>query len=383
MGAAAAAVHDGVLLVTARSVLVEQVLRLAAAEGVRVVVADDVASAGSAWREAATVLLGDDAAVRGVPWRRPGVLLLAPAGAGDDETRLWRAAVDAGAGAVALLPDQAPVVASALAAAGEGPGLAGRLVGVVGGCGGAGASVLAAATARSAPARTTLLVDADPVGGGADLLLGVHDEPGLRWPDLLDAGPRLRAAALREGLPRTSGGLPVLAWSPGPGGEGAPPPPPPAAAVEAVVAAAARANDLVVVDLPRSGGPALDSLVWQLDLLVVLVPAQLRAVAAARTLLPGLVGRAGDVRLVVSTPPGAPLAPDDVADALALPLLGHLGHGAEVRAALARGDGLPRARGALARCARAVLDAVEVGADAPADTGTARPSGARGRRRRT
>jgi len=128
--------------------------------------------------------------------------------------------------------------------------------------------------------------------------------------------------------------------------------------VEAVVAAAARASDLVVVDLPRTG-PALEPLLWQLDLLVVLVPAQLRAVAAAQALLPGLVGPAGDVRLVVSTRPGAPLAPDDVADALALPLLDHLGHAADVRAALGRGEPLPRPRGALARCARSVLHAVD------------------------
>ncbi len=365
--AAAPSATDEVLLVTGRSVLVEHVLRLAAAEGARVRVAADVAAAGGLWRDAGTVLLGDDAAARGVPLRRPGVLLVAPDGTDgtdgtDGSARLWRAAVDAGAEAVAVLPDQSPLVASALAAAAEGPGLRGRLVGVVGACGGAGASVLAAAAARTAPARTALLLDADPVGGGADLLLGVHDEPGLRWPDLLGAGPRLRAASLRDGLPRTGSGLPVLAWSAGPGegprGSATTGGAAPVQAVEAVVAAAARASDLVVVDLPRTG-PALESLLWQLDLLVVLVPAQLRAVAAAQALLPGLVGPAGDVRLVVSTRPGAPLAPDDVADALALPLLDHLGHAADVRAALGRGEPLPRPRGALARCARSVLHAVD------------------------
>jgi len=389
--AAAPSAADEVLLVTGRSVLVEHVLRLAAAEGARVRVADDVAAAGGLWRDAGTVLLGDDAAARGVPLRRPGVLLVAPGGTDDagGGARLWRAAVDTGAEAVAVLPDQAPLVASALAAAAEGPGLQGRLVGVVGACGGAGASVLAAAAARTAPARTALLVDADPVGGGADLLLGVHDEPGLRWPDLLGAGPRLRAASLRDGLPRTGSGLPVLAWSAGPGegaggtattGAAVPP-----EAVEAVVAAAARASDLVVVDLPRTG-PALEPLLWQLDLLVVLVPAQLRAVAAAQALLPGLVGPAGDVRLVVSTRPGAPLAPDDVADALALPLLDHLGHAADVRAALGRGEPLPRPRGALARCARSVLlavDALEHRDPGPAAASAAgAPRTGRGRRRR-
>ncbi|WP_180357716.1 septum site-determining protein Ssd [Streptomyces sp. NP160] len=352
---------DEVLLVTGRSVVVEQARRLAAAGGAALRVVGDAAAAGAAWRTAPAVLLGDDAAALGVPQRRPGVLLVAPASPGQDAAPLWRSAVEVGAEGVALLPDDAPAVAALLAGAAEGPGASGLVVGVVGGCGGAGASVLAAAVARTAAAadraRPVLLVDADPLGGGLDAVVGAHEEPGLRWHDVLDAAAPLRSAALADGLPRGRDGLAVLSWSPWPEHRTAPP-----AAVEAVLESAARASGLVVVDLPRHSGA---SLLWRLDLLVLLVPAHQRAVAAASAQLPVLLGHAGDVRLVVSTPPGAALAPADVSDALALPLLARLPPDRDVRSALGRGDPLPRPRGPLARCARQVLHALAAPDDRP------------------
>ncbi len=60
------------------------------------------------------------------------------------------------------------------------------LVAVVGGRGGAGASVLATALALTAARRDleVTLLDLDPLGGGLDLLLGAEAAPGLRWGDL-------------------------------------------------------------------------------------------------------------------------------------------------------------------------------------------------------
>ncbi len=156
----------------------------------------------------------------------------------------------------------------------------------------------------------------------------------------------------------------MLSWSQGPERSGvdrgaAAGLEPPAEAVEAVLGAAARSSELVVLDLARPSGPTGEALLWQLDLLVLVVPAHPRAVAAAQALLPLLVGRTGDVRLVAAARSGAPLAPEDVADALALPLLGRTATDRDVRGALARGEPLPRPRGALARCARAVVAAVQ------------------------
>src|SRR5690606_16343574 len=60
----------------------------------------------------------------------------------------------------------------------------GRVLAVVGGRGGAGASVLATATAvvSARSGDRTLLVDCDPLGGGLDLVLGAEEVTGLRWP---------------------------------------------------------------------------------------------------------------------------------------------------------------------------------------------------------
>src|SRR5207244_4254134 len=86
-----------------------------------------------------------------------------------------------------------------------------RVVGVIGGCGGAGATLLAASLALAAARRPAgaMLIDLDPFGGGIDLLLGLEDRPGLRWPDLADIGSRVSPEALHGVLPRLRG-LPVL-----------------------------------------------------------------------------------------------------------------------------------------------------------------------------
>ena len=358
VGAGSGARAEGVLLVTGRAALVEEVGRLAAAAAVPVLVVPDAGDAGRAWLEAGLVLLGDDAAALGVPVRRSGVLLLAPAPADD---RVWRRAVEVGATGVVELPGGESALLEELSAAAE-PlrrgRRTGRVVGVVGGSGGAGASVLAVALARQAAReRAVLLVDADPQGGGLDLLLGAEAEPGLRWPDLAGARGTVRASLLREVLPVVDG-VSVLSWTQE--GAGASGGPLPAAAVEAVLDAGTRSHDLVVVDLPRRDDPATLAALWRLDLLVLLVPGEVRAVAAARGLAKGLVRHAGDVRVVLARRPRAALDADVVADLLELPLLAQMEPEPGLPAALHRGEppgSLPR--GALRRCSAAVLAALE------------------------
>lgn len=301
-----------VLLVTSDDALAEAMGRLASAVGVSVRAVADVASAGRLWLEAATVLLGPDAAALGAPLRRAGVVLVAPAAAGE---RVWRLAVEAGAEAVARLPDDESWLLERLACAVDGPAAAGRVVGVVGGRGGAGASTLAAglAGAGERAGLEVLLVDGDPAGGGLDLLLGVESAPGLRWPDLLEVRGVLRGALLREALP-DAGGVRLLSWARGTGQA------PPVAAVEAVLDAGRRSHGLVVVDLPRSDDPATAAALWRLDALVVVVPAEVRAAAAAAALVTRVRPHVGDLRLVVRGPAPTGLAAEVVADAVGLPL---------------------------------------------------------------
>ena len=201
-----------------------------------------------------------------------------------------------------------------LLGAGELPG---RCVGVVGGSGGAGASTLAVALAVTAAASSRVaLLDLDPLGGGLDLLLGLEDAAGLRWPALASATGRLSSSALTAALPSVSGAR-VLSWD---CGDVLDVPPD---AVGAVVEAAVRGVDLVVLDLPR-GDALVGPAVAACDLLLVVTPAAVRAVAATARILQRTAGRAADVRVVVRGPAPSGLTGPEVAAFLGVPLVGWL-----------------------------------------------------------
>ncbi|GMA86578.1 hypothetical protein GCM10025868_18280 [Angustibacter aerolatus] len=229
-----------------------------------------------------------------------------------------------------------------------------RVVGVLGGCGGAGASVLAAALATTAAdaGHRVLLADLDPLGGGADVLVGADDLTGLRWGDLARARGRLPAASVHDLLPRL-GSLAVLGF-----GRGAPVDLPPAA-VEAVLRSASRGHDLVVLDLPRHDDLATARARALVDDLLVVVPARVRAVVATGRLLTALAltGAPGDAatpRLVVRRAPRDPLTARAVADAVGLPLVAQPARRAGARPRRRRAPGL-RARSDLRRAAARCL----------------------------
>lgn len=148
--------------------------------------------------------------------------------------------------------------------------------------GGAGTSTFAAALARTV-AKTrepVTLIDADPTSGGLDLLLGIEDAPGTRWPDLLltDSGG-IDPNDLRAALPATTDGVAVLS----------------AARttiddpfrlenemVVRIVDTLAPASGWTIVDLPPGDAPP------PVDMVVLLVPAEVRPAAAATRILAGL-----------------------------------------------------------------------------------------------
>ena len=175
---------NGVLAMVAESLMRDDVDRVAAAAGVSVVHASQPPSR-QAWAGASAVLLDATGARRcaepALP-RRGHVILVSHA---EPQASEWEAAIAVGAQRVMTLPaDESDLVAS-LSEAAESrrdDGRRGAVVAVMGGRGGAGASVFATALAQTA--SDALLVDADPWSGGIDLVLGTESEPGLRWPDL-------------------------------------------------------------------------------------------------------------------------------------------------------------------------------------------------------
>lgn len=345
------------LVVGAEGDVLDELLRLAATAGVELDVAEDGASARGRWTAAPLVVVVVGAArscLRARLARRPGVLLL---GEGVTDDSAWRTAVELGAEHVVLLPEGQDWLVGALADAAEAGHGHGRLVAVVGGRGGAGATTLSAALAVTAArgGRMVLLVDGDPLGGGIDLVLGGEDDGGVRWPDLGLARGRVPAAALARALPRMAG-LSVLSWdrgAPAVLGDALP-----ADAMAAVVDAGLRAHELVVVDLPRSFDEATRVVLARADLTLLIVPAEVRAAASAAKVAAGAGLLARDLRLVVRGPSPSGLDGPAVARALGLPLAGDLRAEPGLDLALERGEPPARhGRGPLSQfCGRVLTD---------------------------
>jgi secretion/DNA translocation related CpaE-like protein len=339
--------------------LLDAVLRLAAAAGVEVQRAADAADARRWWGGAPMVLLEGDAARRcaaaGLP-RRDGVVLVAR---GEPPGWVWQAAVTVGATEVVTLPEAESWLVTALADSTDRPsaGRPGSVLAVVGARGGAGASTLAAATAVTAARDGTgaLLVDCDPLGGGLDLLVGIEQEPGLRWPELTVADGRVRAGALHDALPRAGvggpdgRGLAVLSCARSAHG-------PERTSVTAVLEAGRRGGDTVVCDLPRYPTDAALAALGGTDLAVLVLPADLRSCAAGGRVAQVLAEHAGTVELVVRGPSPGGITAAEAARAVGLPLLAAMRPESGLERGTERGRPPGVGRGPLAAAARAVLD---------------------------
>jgi secretion/DNA translocation related CpaE-like protein len=340
--------------------LLDDVVRLAAAACVEVEVAPDPCAAGASWASAPTVFVDAGLAascVRARLPRRPRVVLVAGSRAAADEDEVWSLAAQLGAEHVVFLPAAEAWLVDRLSAAATGPGSPGRLVGVLAGRGGGGASVLAAALAVTAVRAgvRTLLVDADPYGGGLDLVLGGEDAAGLRWPELAGMTGRVSGPALYDALPAV-GELCVLSWD---RGDVLSVPP---TAVDAVLDAGRRAGDLVVVDLPRRPDEAAVRVLQSADLVLLVVPAEVRACAAAARVARAVTPHCTDLRVVVRGPAPAGLRSRDLVRVLGLPVAGVMRPERGLAAALERGE-VPGGRGTgpLADLCRKVLASLDLG----------------------
>lgn len=307
----------GPLIVTEDEQLLDDLLRLCAAAGAEPEVSHGVPACRGSWEEAPLVLVGDDAAHRlhGTA-RRSGVLLV---GRDLDDHDVWRRAVAIGADHVLFLPDAETWLVDRIADVAEGVGRQALTVGVLGGRGGAGASTLACALAVTAAraGQRTMLIDGDPLGGGIDVMLGGETAAGLRWPAFTESRGRVGCGALEESLPELHA-LRVLSWD---RGDAVVIPP---EAMRSVLAAARRRGGVVVVDLPRRVDTAVAEALAQLDVGLLVVPAELRAVAAAQRVASTVGMVLGDLRVVVRGPCRSGLDDEEIARLLGLPLAGEL-----------------------------------------------------------
>ena len=335
------------LLVSNDADLIDEILRLAAANGVEVHLAADAESARSRWSLAPLVIVGSDAATHlanSRMGRRSGVVLVSYGPTSDD----WMQAVALGAEHVVQLPDAERWLVDRIAVSGEGTPRDGRVVSIVGCGGGAGASTFAVTLALAAAARSlrVLLIDADPTGGGLDVLLGIENAAGIRWPDLVETRGRLGAPSLDEALPHVSG-VAVLSW----GREGqaviAPD------VIAAVLDAGTRGYDLVVVDVPRHLDSATELVLSRSDETLIVAINHVRATAASARLAARLEGRCPSLGLVLRTDARG-VGDDVVRQALDLPVVGRLPTAASLATRSDEGDP-PSLRDAYGRACVACL----------------------------
>ena len=186
-------------------------------------------------------------------------------------------------------------------------------IGVLAGCGGAGASVFAAVLAGRAAvaAGAAFLIDCDPVGGGIDVLLGCERAAGVRWSQVRLRGGELDPAVLRECLPRWQD-VSVLAVDE----SGALEP----AGLCRIVDATALAGP-VVLDLARWPSPVRAAALSRCDLTVLLTPAEVRGVTASAAVAAGLDAA---VTSVVVRGSSRTLPADRIGQLLGLMVLGEL-----------------------------------------------------------
>jgi secretion/DNA translocation related CpaE-like protein len=351
-------VHSGPrlpLLVTADPDLLDELLRLAAAGGTDVDVAPDPAAARPRFAAAPLVLIGADqadACLRARLPRRPRVVIVGRTPAVE---AAWEVAELLGAEHVAVLPTAEPWLVDRFAER-PGPVSSGRVIAVIGGRGGAGASILAgglAVTAVSAGLRS-LLVDGDPLGGGLDLVLGWEQVDGLRWPALSAAGGRVDPPALLKALPHR-GDLVLLSFARD-AVVGDPQLAVPGEAMAATLDAARRGRDVIVVDLPRQLDDAATLALQAADRAIIVVPAELRATAAAARISAAVSVHCEDLAVVVRGPAPGRLKAREIARALGLPLAGSLRPEPTLCQALERGEApAANGRGPLAELCRRLI----------------------------
>lgn len=294
----------------------EEILRLAATTGVHAQTCEAAELTDAIWSGPSLVVINADCADRvssAALSRRSGVLLVTTSRPGAD---LWSAAVSIGVEQVLELPAGQAWLVDRLTDAAGGSGPLGILVAVIGGCGGAGASTLAAALAVTAArsGQQPVLLGADPWDGGIDIALGAEDVLGPRWPDLAGVSGRLSTAAILDGLPQAHG-VRFLSSA------RCQPPKVPLPALSAVVTAARRTGGPVIVDLPRGPGESARWIGGLVDLGLVVCPATVSGALAARALVAEISWNAATSGIVVR--PGLGRDVDDVAlaSAVGLPVL--------------------------------------------------------------
>ncbi len=355
-----------IALLTQLPSLIDQCTALADGIGLSLAVASPLSGG---WQDAALVLLGEDVADPPGGITAPTVLI-----AVEDPSTVARTAADAfgaaarlGADHVAILPVAAEWLVQRMIAAVEPPVAPATTVGIVPGCGGAGATMLAAALAVEGQRSglRTVLVDGDPLGGGIDLVLGAETAEGLRWPALAASKGSLRPSTLVDALPRIAG-MAVLSWDRTAAADTS------GHVFDTVLGAAQQAFDFVVVDLPRH---AAGGVVRACHHVQLVVPARVRAAVGAAQVAGRLRSGHDRVGVIVREDERGGIPAQQVADAVGLPLTARMRAERGLAGRIDRGESLPTRRSSLAATAAGLVQDWFPAREVPEAWGSPAPAG--------
>jgi secretion/DNA translocation related CpaE-like protein len=310
------------LIVTGDELMLDDLLRVAAAAGVEVAHSVDP-GARTAWRAAAMVLIDRALVPEAVGARLMPRRHVIAVGRGEPDAGNLKSCLSLGVEQSLRVGDDDESLIELLARTmSRGPG-DGHLVAVIGACGGAGASVFASALAATAEraGRGVLLADCDPWGSGLDVLLGIEDRGGVRWDELAAPSGRLPPDALHRALPAAPfghGRIAVLCHARSGGREI------PGGVVDVVIEAGRRAGDLTVVDLPRHPTQAGDRVIEKADMVLLVTTADVRGCYAAARISDRLQQLGASPELVVRGPSPGGIGADDIGAVLRLPVLARM-----------------------------------------------------------
>ncbi|SDS60433.1 septum site-determining protein Ssd [Corynebacterium timonense] len=324
-----------------------EAVHIAAATGRPVIDADGPDALRRHYARAHAVFLdaAHSAALQTLP-PRPGVFLLGS----DVETIAAQHAASPGVEGAFVVPAQAGDLLRAVGAlrtAAPSPHGREAVIAVLGAAGGVGASTLGAAICRAAPRELEpMLVDAHRYSGGLDLLLGIEEEIGARWGEIVLGDGSVNRADVRRALPSTRDGIAVLTHARTTIND-------PSGAdkheIERLVAATSGAG-LTVVDSPVRLMPA------RCDLAVVLTPAEVRGAAAAARIVAECSAASTPAALVVRHRGWSSLESGEIARIARAEVIAQIQHAPRLPRAV-EVEGLPqRLPRTLAAAARAVLE---------------------------
>lgn len=313
-----------VLYIGPHGLLRDRAERVVAAAGLRwsLAASDQLARQ---WRESTAVLI-DSAEladlVREDPLRRDDCVVVS---LGEPAPNAWQHCVWLGVQNVVDLVDNENWLVDWFGRVGLTRRRAGLVAGVIGACGGAGATTLSAGLAVAASqSGASMLIDLDGLSVGHEIVFGPTESEGRGWADLANLSGQVSIASLCEALP-SAGAVALVGHT-----NEAACDDPPETARRAVLLAARQGLAMTVVDLPRSVS-LLREVSPMLDACVVVITPDIKGVLAARRLVILL----GELKLPlvagIRAPKRGGLPFQTVIDVLDLPLTGKAAHIAQIR----------------------------------------------------